>query len=290
MLKITPLDLPDAPTLRIEGRITAQWIEALERACAAWCSGPGQLDLAGVTYLDEEGASALRRLEAAGFTVTGASALAREYLKTPADGAPTAERGHSARDGGTPAAGEHETDAGNLDATVRAFGGAMLATARRLAGCETAARRIVQAAFHAWAEDGGQLSAVELPARLERLVLQATISELRSRPAPPTEGIEQLLPRFDAGGRWAVQRPAWPAQDEPDQRRNDRAARVRACIERIPTEYRLVLLLRDGEQLDIKQTAELLTVPEEHVETRLHRARMALCELLIRESIDARRS
>ena len=39
---------------------------------------------------------------------------------------------------------------------------------------------------------------MELPARLERLVLQTAISELRSRPAPPAEGIEQLLPRFDA--------------------------------------------------------------------------------------------
>ena len=55
---------------------------------------------------------------------------------------------------------------------------------------------------------------------------------------------------------------------------------MRACIDALPESYRTVLLLRDIEELDTAETAQLLGVSENVVKVRLHRARQALRTLL----------
>jgi RNA polymerase sigma-70 factor (ECF subfamily) len=57
-------------------------------------------------------------------------------------------------------------------------------------------------------------------------------------------------------------------------------AQVRACIDRLPDLYRTIILLRDIEELDTQETAELLGVSLAVVKTRLHRAHQALRSLL----------
>ena len=58
---------------------------------------------------------------------------------------------------------------------------------------------------------------------------------------------------------------------------------VRNAIDRLPLNYRSVLLLRDIEELDTERTASLLAVTPNAVKIRLHRARQALRTLLQRE-------
>ncbi len=58
---------------------------------------------------------------------------------------------------------------------------------------------------------------------------------------------------------------------------------MRRCIERLPTSYRSVLLLRDIEELDTEETARLMAVTSTTVKVRLHRARQALKTLIERE-------
>jgi RNA polymerase sigma-70 factor (ECF subfamily) len=55
---------------------------------------------------------------------------------------------------------------------------------------------------------------------------------------------------------------------------------VRAAIERLPESYRTVLVLRDLEDLDTSEVAELLGCTANAVKIRLHRARQALREQL----------
>ena len=55
---------------------------------------------------------------------------------------------------------------------------------------------------------------------------------------------------------------------------------VRGLIDELPELYRNVLLLRDIEGLDTKETADLLEVSPNAVKIRLHRARLALRTLL----------
>ena len=57
-------------------------------------------------------------------------------------------------------------------------------------------------------------------------------------------------------------------------------ALVERSIERLPETYRTVLLLRDIEELDTEETAKQLGISAGAVKTRLHRARLALRELL----------
>ena len=58
---------------------------------------------------------------------------------------------------------------------------------------------------------------------------------------------------------------------------------VRKAIDRLPANYRTVLLLRDVEELDTDEAAAILGVTPNAVKTRLHRARQALRTLLERE-------
>jgi RNA polymerase sigma-70 factor (ECF subfamily) len=58
---------------------------------------------------------------------------------------------------------------------------------------------------------------------------------------------------------------------------------VRACIDELPDGYRVVLILRDIEELSTQETAERLDITATAVKVRLHRARQALCTLLRRQ-------
>jgi len=62
--------------------------------------------------------------------------------------------------------------------------------------------------------------------------------------------------------------------------RQETRALVRGCIDRLPESYRVVLLLRDIEELDTEETARLLDISPNAVKIRLHRARQALRTLL----------
>ena len=65
--------------------------------------------------------------------------------------------------------------------------------------------------------------------------------------------------------------------------RKETAAIVREAIERLPDQYREVLVLRDIEEKDTAETAALLGTSSNAVKVRLHRARQALRTLLDRE-------
>lgn len=56
---------------------------------------------------------------------------------------------------------------------------------------------------------------------------------------------------------------------------------VRTCISRLPEAHREVLMLRDIAEKSTEETAAELDISKANVKTRLHRARMALKELLL---------
>ena len=66
--------------------------------------------------------------------------------------------------------------------------------------------------------------------------------------------------------------------DHPDValQRRQTALLLEQAIDKLPVEYRLVLVLRDVEQRSTAETATALGVSEENVRVRLHRARAAL--------------
>ncbi len=67
--------------------------------------------------------------------------------------------------------------------------------------------------------------------------------------------------------------------DDPVERSQLRAL-VLDNIRRLPEAYRNVLILRDIEEFDTEETAQILGASANAVKTRLHRARQALRGLL----------
>jgi RNA polymerase sigma-70 factor (ECF subfamily) len=162
---------------------------------------------------------------------------------------------------------------------VRTHGGRMLAVARRLLGDGEDARDAVQDAFGAAFRGIGSFAGeARLSTWLHRIVVNAALMKLRTRRRKPEQPIDDLLPAFEADGHRRSPGSPW----EPAERleRAELRARVRDAIARLPESYRTVLVLRDIEELDTGEVADLLGVGKGVVKTRLHRARLALRTLL----------
>src|SRR5262249_4583865 len=116
---------------------------------------------------------------------------------------------------------------------------------------------------------------------LHRIVVNAALMKLRTRARRPEVSIEELLPRFFEDGHRVDEPAEWrsPAQLDALERQETRPL-VRGQIARLAADYRTVLMHRDIEGLDTKETAELLGVPPNAAKIRLHRARLALRTLL----------
>jgi RNA polymerase sigma-70 factor (ECF subfamily) len=171
-------------------------------------------------------------------------------------------------------------DGAAFEELVRAHTGRLLAVTRRLLSNEEDARDVVQdtfvSAFRSL-DRFDQQSA--LGTWLHRIAVNGALTKLRSRRRRPERPIEELLPAFLDDGHRARPGPAWPEPSAALQREETRAA-VRRHIEELPEDFRVVLLLRDIEELDTDETARLLGLTPGAVKTRLHRARQALRALL----------
>ena len=78
------------------------------------------------------------------------------------------------------------------------------------------------------------------------------------------------------------------AAPDPDPERRAAAAELGAAVEReiaeLPDAFRVVLVMRDVEELSTAETAACLEISEDLVKTRLHRARALLRENLYRRA------
>jgi RNA polymerase sigma-70 factor (ECF subfamily) len=164
---------------------------------------------------------------------------------------------------------------------VRLYGGRLLAVARRFLRSEDDARDAVQEAFLSSFRSIGRFEGnARLSTWLHRIVVNAALMKLRTRRRKPEQSIEELLPGFLEDGQ--LERPASPwRQTELDAvERRELRELLEENIGRLPEGYRNVLMLRDIEGLDTQETAGAMGISEGAVKTRLHRARLALRELL----------
>ena len=176
-------------------------------------------------------------------------------------------------------------DEAACEALVHEYGPRMLAVARRFLSCHEDCNDAVQdafiSAFRAIDSFGGTSS---LGTWLHRVVVNACLMKLRRRKSE--QSIESLLPRFAADGHRVVEAEAHDGDAFAAISAAETRAWVRACIDRLPEPYRVVLLLRDIEQLDTGETARLLNCTVANAKTRLHRARQALRQLLLGQNMD----
>ena len=168
-----------------------------------------------------------------------------------------------------------------FEVMVHAFGGRLLAVARRFVRDEADAQDVLQSAylsaFRALAQFEGSS---QLSTWLHRIVVNTALMKLRSRRRKPEDSIDQLLPAFLDDGHHVEHFADWTAPADRLLEQQETRATVRAAIDQLPDRYRVVLLLRDIEERPTQEVAEALQLTPTAVKVRLHRARQALSTLL----------
>ena len=164
---------------------------------------------------------------------------------------------------------------------VRTFGGRLLSVARRFVRNDEDAQDIVQSAYLSAFKALGQFEGnCQLSTWLHRIVVNTALMKLRSKKRKPEESIEDLLPSFQEDGHHVEQFSDWNTPADLLIERHETRTTVRACIDRLPDNYRTVLLLRDIEERSTQDVADTLSMTPTAVKVRLHRARQALSTLL----------
>ncbi|MHC4956848.1 MAG: RNA polymerase sigma factor [Planctomycetota bacterium] len=174
--------------------------------------------------------------------------------------------------------------AGNPDAfetLVREHAPRMLAVARRFMRNEEDAQDAVQDAFLSVHKAIGRFDGnAKLSTWLHRIVANACLMKLRTKRRKPETSIEEFLPDYLDDGHLRDRPQPWPLSAEQFLEAKESRELVRDNIDQLPGDFRNVLLLRDIEGMDTAETAKLLGISTGAVKTRLHRARMALRNLL----------
>jgi len=93
-------------------------------------------------------------------------------------------------------------------------------------------------------------------------------------PGPEQElSLDELMPRPDADGV-KPQIADWSQDAERALLRGELSEKMEAAIDRLPKDYKIVLVLRDVEGFSAEDTAEMLKLSVPAVKSRLHRARV----------------
>jgi len=288
MLRITAIETQPEPRLRIEGRITRETSRELITLPDGYLAA-SVLDLSGVTFVDNSSVELLKGLRARGTVFEGCSPFLSELLVggswaagsiAPSSTIETSEE-RSERE---LVAALRSGDDAAFATLVRREGGRMLATARRMLGAEQDAEDAVQDAFlQAHRAIDRFAGDSRISTWLHRIVVNAALMKLRTRRRKPEQQLDELLPQFEETGEWLRPVSGWERPSDELLESAECRAIVRQAIDRLPEAYRQVLILRDIEELDTEETAELLGTTANAVKVRLHRARQALRTLLERE-------
>jgi RNA polymerase sigma-70 factor (ECF subfamily) len=157
----------------------------------------------------------------------------------------------------------------------------LLTVARRFLRSEHDACDAVQdafvAAFRKLASFEGNSS---LSTWLHRIVVNCCLMKLRSQSRRRTTSIDELLPQFDDTGHHRERVRAWTHLHPDSLEREELRTQIRDSIDRLPDDYRTVLILRDIQEVDTHEAAEMLALTPGALKVRLHRARQALRGLL----------
>ena len=172
-------------------------------------------------------------------------------------------------------------DPAAFEQLVRSDTPRLLAVARRILNNDDEAREAVHQGFVSAFQSRAQFAGAARPSTwLHRIVVNKALDRLRARQRRPEASIEDLLPRFLPDGHHTERFAAWTDAIDDRIDRKRLAATVREAIDRLPESFRLVLLLRDIEEMSTDEAAAALGITPNAVKLRLHRARMALRTLL----------
>lgn len=122
------------------------------------------------------------------------------------------------------------------------------------------------------------LSASSTPEPLSKRyqVAREATRQLLSRCAGQPMTDQRLLPRFDANGNHTTPVAAWPALELPSIGQE----RARACVERLPVLYRVMITLHDVEQFSLDEIGQILAIDHTQAQVLRRESRQALRSLM----------
>ena len=124
---------------------------------------------------------------------------------------------------------------------------------------------------------------------LYRVAANAALLKRRGKRVELEVSLEDCLPTFRADGHregdrsWVL--ADWSQTPESELLAGEAREILGQALERLPEHYRALLVLRDVEELSNEEVAEILGESVSSVKSRLHRARMALREILTRRLV-----
>lgn len=172
-------------------------------------------------------------------------------------------------------------DEAALGMLLRRYAGALLRYLQAHSHDAAAAEDALQeTTLSIWKSAGSFRGETTVRAWLYTIARHAMIKQKRGRSEPVDDG---SLERLGADAGWG---------DERSGARIEKALGERMCIERafarLSDEHREILLLVDGEELSLQETAEALGLSLSAVKSRLHRARLGVMGIIDKEVADAR--
>jgi len=172
-------------------------------------------------------------------------------------------------------------DNGAYEFIVREYGGRLMRVIQRFGFNYDDACDVLQDAFlQAFRKIDQFEQRAKLSTWLHRIAVNAALMRRRSEKRRHERSIEDLLPRFRDDGHRIDIGPTWELTAEDILENEELRTQVRRYVDELPNDYRTVLILRDLEELDTQDTADVLGITPGAVKTRLHRARQALRTLL----------
>jgi RNA polymerase sigma-70 factor (ECF subfamily) len=166
-------------------------------------------------------------------------------------------------------------EAAAFDRLVALYGDRIFGFGMKMCGEREDARDVVQETFlQAFRKVGKLEQPGALLSWLFRIASNACLMKRRKGKFEPDRelSLEELAPKGPDSAR--VEIPDASALPEDEAARAELRGLVRQAILDLPSHYRVVLVLRDMEQMSTRQTAKMLDLQETAVKMRLHRARL----------------
>jgi RNA polymerase sigma-70 factor (ECF subfamily) len=177
----------------------------------------------------------------------------------------------------------HRDDPGAFDQFVETYGDRIYGFGMRVCGEREDARDVAQdTLLQAFRSIKSVREPGALRSWLYRVASNACLMKRRKGKHEPQRelSLDELMPSRPDDARLEI--PDVSALPDLALERSRVRVAVREAIEELPPHYRIVLVLRDMEQLSTREVAEALDLPETTVKMRLHRAR-----LMVRRQLEA---
>jgi RNA polymerase sigma-70 factor (ECF subfamily) len=116
---------------------------------------------------------------------------------------------------------------------------------------------------------------------LLRIVTNACYDELRRRKRRPSSSLEELTAFYD-GGDYQESKPLASHETSPESvaEKGELISAIRDCINRLPSEFKVVVVLVDVQGYDYREVSDVINRPIGTVKSRLARARERMRDCL----------